>query len=40
MPGVYLVENALHELLYEINNRSDWVKVPLSGTLELLGTKS
>ncbi len=33
---VYLLEKALYELLYEINNRPQWVKVPLTGILELL----
>jgi len=33
---IYLLEKALYELVYELNNRPDWVKVPLSGILELL----
>ena len=33
---VYLMEKALYELVYEINNRPAWVKVPLAGLLELL----
>jgi len=33
---VYLLEKALYELVYEINNRPDWVKVPLSGITSLL----
>jgi maltose alpha-D-glucosyltransferase/alpha-amylase len=33
---IHLMEKALYELIYEINNRPDWVKVPLSGILDLL----
>ncbi|HAR41247.1 MAG TPA: hypothetical protein DCS07_01220 [Bdellovibrionales bacterium] len=33
---IYLLEKALYELVYELNNRPDWVKVPLSGILEIL----
>jgi maltose alpha-D-glucosyltransferase/alpha-amylase len=32
----YLLEKAVYELGYEINNRPDWVKVPLQGILQLL----
>ncbi len=31
------LEKALYELRYEINNRVDWVQVPLQGILALLG---
>ena len=33
---LYLIEKALYELVYEINNRPHWVNVPLAGILELL----
>jgi maltose alpha-D-glucosyltransferase/alpha-amylase len=33
---LYLLEKALYELSYELNNRPDWVDVPLRGILELL----
>jgi maltose alpha-D-glucosyltransferase / alpha-amylase len=32
----YLLEKALYEVTYELNNRPDWVKIPLQGVLELL----
>jgi maltose alpha-D-glucosyltransferase / alpha-amylase len=31
----YLLEKALYELRYELNNRPDWVKIPLEGILQL-----
>jgi maltose alpha-D-glucosyltransferase / alpha-amylase len=33
---VYLLEKALYELGYELNNRPDWVRVPLAGILQLV----
>ena len=33
----YLLEKALYEIVYELNNRPDWVTIPLRGVLELLG---
>ncbi len=35
---VYLLEKSIYELGYELNNRPDWVKLPLRGILDLLGT--
>ena len=32
----YLLEKAVYELGYELNNRPDWVKVPLQGILQLM----
>jgi maltose alpha-D-glucosyltransferase/alpha-amylase len=32
---VYLMEKAVYELSYELNNRPDWVAVPLAGLLSL-----
>ncbi len=34
--NVYLLEKALYELSYELENRPDWVRVPLIGILQLL----
>ncbi len=36
----YLLEKALYELVYELNNRPDWVSIPLSGLLALLSPAS
>jgi maltose alpha-D-glucosyltransferase/alpha-amylase len=33
---VFLLEKAAYELEYELNNRPDWLRVPLSGMLRLL----
>jgi maltose alpha-D-glucosyltransferase / alpha-amylase len=33
----HLLEKALYEIAYEMNNRPDWVRIPLRGVLELLG---
>jgi len=32
----YLLEKALYEVAYELNNRPDWVGIPLRGIVELL----
>ena len=34
--NVYMLEKALYELGYELNNRPDWVRIPLTGILQLL----
>jgi maltose alpha-D-glucosyltransferase/alpha-amylase len=34
---LYLLEKAIYELGYELNNRPDWVKIPLQGIRGLLG---
>ncbi|HWC30358.1 MAG TPA: maltose alpha-D-glucosyltransferase, partial [Dehalococcoidia bacterium] len=34
--GVYMLEKAVYELGYELNNRPDWLQVPLQGILELV----
>jgi predicted trehalose synthase len=36
--SAYLLEKALYELRYELNNRPDWVNIPLEGILQLCGT--
>ena len=33
--NAYTLEKALYELLYELNNRPSWVRIPLSGILAL-----
>jgi maltose alpha-D-glucosyltransferase/alpha-amylase len=33
---VYILEKAVYEIAYELNNRPEWVSVPLEGVLELL----
>ncbi len=33
----YLLEKAVYEVAYELNNRPDWVGIPLHGALQLLG---
>jgi maltose alpha-D-glucosyltransferase / alpha-amylase len=33
----YLLEKALYEIVYELNNRPAWVGIPLRGALQLLG---
>jgi maltose alpha-D-glucosyltransferase/alpha-amylase len=35
--GVYLVEKAVYELSYELNNRPDWVSIPLAALVALAG---
>lgn len=32
----YLLEKAIYEVRYELNNRPDWVRIPLRGILDLL----
>ncbi len=34
--NAYLLEKSLYELLYELNNRPTWVRIPLGGILALL----
>ena len=33
----YRLEKALYEIVYELNNRPAWVRIPIRGVLELLG---
>ena len=32
----FMLDKAFYELVYELNNRPDWVRIPLRGVLELL----
>jgi maltose alpha-D-glucosyltransferase/alpha-amylase len=34
--SIYLFDKALYELGYELNNRPDWVRIPLTGILQLV----
>ena len=34
---VYVMDKALYEVAYELNNRPDWVRIPLIGIQKLLG---
>ncbi|MEO6306388.1 MAG: putative maltokinase [Nitrospiraceae bacterium] len=34
----YLLEKAVYEIRYELNNRPDWVKIPIRAVLEILET--
>jgi trehalose synthase-fused probable maltokinase len=36
---LFLIEKVLYELRYEINNRPDWVRIPLAGLNAVLGLK-
>lgn len=36
--GLFELEKALYELRYELNNRPDWVRIPLQGILAILQT--
>jgi maltose alpha-D-glucosyltransferase / alpha-amylase len=37
---LYLLEKAFYELVYELNSRPDWVKIPLMGISSLLQQES
>jgi predicted trehalose synthase len=34
--SVFELEKAVYELRYELNNRPDWVKIPVAGILRML----
>ena len=36
----YLVDKAIYEVGYELNNRPDWLVIPFEGILQLLGTEA
>ncbi len=36
----YVLEKAIYEVGYELNNRPDWVKVPLQGVLQVMGAST
>src|SRR5881396_962855 len=33
----FVLDKAFYELVYELNNRPDWVRIPLRGIIALLG---
>ena len=33
----FALQKALYEVAYELNNRPDWVRIPLRGILNLIG---
>jgi maltose alpha-D-glucosyltransferase/alpha-amylase len=37
---LYLLEKACYELRYELNNRPDWVEVPMQGVLEMTNSRN
>ncbi|MFH0903260.1 MAG: maltose alpha-D-glucosyltransferase [Pseudomonadota bacterium] len=37
--GVYLLEKVLYEIAYELNNRPDWLSLPIRGIAQILGTE-
>ncbi len=40
MTEVFLLRKSIYELGYELNNRPDWVKIPLQGILDLIGEQT
>ncbi len=38
--SVFTIEKSLYELLYELNNRPDWVRIPLQGVLAILDERN
>ena len=36
MLSVYTLEKAIYELGYELNNRPNWVDVPIAGILQIV----
>jgi maltose alpha-D-glucosyltransferase/alpha-amylase len=40
MTEVFLLRKAVYELGYELNNRPDWVKIPMQGIMDLMGEQT
>ncbi len=40
MLDFYLLEKVIYEIHYELNNRPDWLAIPLAGLVDLLATES
>jgi len=39
MLRAFLLEKAMYEVAYELNNRPDWVRIPLQAIPQLLGSR-
>ena len=37
---VFLIEKAVYEVGYEMNNRPDWIAIPVHGILQILATEA
>ena len=37
--SIFELEKAVYELRYELNNRPDWVPIPVAGIVRLLGSR-
>ena len=37
--NTFLIDKAIYEIGYELNNRPDWVHVPIEGILDLMETR-
>ena len=37
---IYLLKKAFYELKYEMNNRPDWLHIPLTGIVDILDRKA
>jgi maltose alpha-D-glucosyltransferase/alpha-amylase len=37
---LFLLDKALYELNYELNNRPEWVRIPMRGIMDLVGSAS
>ncbi len=38
--NISVLQKVLYELNYELNNRPDWVSIPLRGLLDLFGSRA
>ena len=36
---LFMLDKALYELNYELNNRPDWVRIPLAAILDVIGSR-
>ena len=36
---LFMLDKAFYELNYELNNRPDWVRIPLAAILDVIGSK-
>lgn len=40
MLGIFLLDKAIYELGYELNNRPAWVRIPIRGILDLMSSQA